>query len=159
MNKAILMGRLTKDPELRHTQSNLSVVSFTVAVDRRFKNANGERETDFINCVAWRQLAEIVKRHFAKGRMICVVGSLQTRQYVDKDGNKRTVTEVLADEVYFCGDWSSDSSAPRERSSEGQQAPNYARRTPPPAQPAPVDPMSQGYYVDDDGDDDDELPF
>jgi single-strand DNA-binding protein len=94
------MGRLTKDPELRRTDGGVAVASFTVAVDRDFKN-NGETETDFIDCVAWRQTGEFVSKYFAKGRMAVVSGRLQIRSWTDKDGNKRRVAEVIADNVYF----------------------------------------------------------
>lgn len=103
LNSIIIMGRLTADPELRTTTSNVSVTSFTVAVDRNYKNGD-ERQTDFINCVAWRGAADFVSRYFSKGRMIAVQGSLQTRNYEDKKGNKRTAVEILADSVSFCGD-------------------------------------------------------
>ena len=101
MNKAIIMGNLTRDPELRSTNSGTPVASFTLAVERRFKDANGERQADFINCTAWRQTAEFVSKYFVKGSRMIVVGSIQTRSYEDKDGNKRTATEVVADEIYF----------------------------------------------------------
>lgn len=101
MNKAILMGRLTKDPELRSTANNVSVCNFTIAVDRRFKNAQGERETDFIPVVCWRSTAEFVARYFSKGKPIAVVGSIQVRHWDDDKGERRYMTEVLADEVYF----------------------------------------------------------
>lgn len=100
MNKAILVGRLTRDPELRTTGSGVSVCSFTVAVNRRFKNVEGGYDADFINCVAWRQQAEFVSKYFSKGRMIGLCGSIQTRNY-DKDGQRVYVTEVVADEVSF----------------------------------------------------------
>ncbi len=100
MNKVILMGRLTRDPELRTTPNGVSVCSFTIAVNRRFKNAEGSYDADFINCVAWRQTGEFVSRYFTKGRMIAVVGSLQTRTY-EKDGQKRYATEVQVDEAHF----------------------------------------------------------
>lgn len=100
MNKAILIGRLTKDPELRTTQNGTSVCSFTVAVDRNTK----EKATDFISCVAWRQTGEFVSKWFTKGKMIALVGQIQTRNYTDKSGNNRTAVEVVADEVSFCGD-------------------------------------------------------
>lgn len=102
-NKAILGGRLTADPELKQTPSGVPVCAFTVAVSRQYqsKNADGQRETDFINCVAWRQRAELVSRFFRKGSSICVVGQIQTRKYQDKDGNNRTATEVVVDEVNF----------------------------------------------------------
>lgn len=101
MNKAILMGRLTKDPELRQTNSGHSVVNFQIAVDRRFKNADGERETDFIPIVCWRKTAEFVKDYFVKGQRIALVGSIQVRSWEQEDGQRRYMTEVLADEVYF----------------------------------------------------------
>lgn len=103
MNCIIIMGRLTADPELRATQSGLSVTSFTVAVDRRYTKQGEEKQTDFITCVAWRNTAEFVTRYFRKGQMIAVQGSLQTRNYEDKHGNKRTAYEILADSVSFCG--------------------------------------------------------
>ena len=102
LNKIFLMGRLTRDPELRHTQTGTAVASFTLAVDRDFKDrSTGERGTDFINVVAWRQTGEFVSRYFTKGRMAVVEGRLQMRDWTDKDGNKRTAAEVVADNVYF----------------------------------------------------------
>ena len=96
------MGRLTRDPELRRTGSGLAVASFTVAVDRDFgKNENGEKETDFIDCVAWRNTAEFVSKYASKGRMVAVSGRLQIRSWTDMDGNKRRTAEVVADNVYF----------------------------------------------------------
>ncbi len=103
LNSAIIMGRLTADPELRTTASGLSVTSFSVAVDRRFQRQGEEKQTDFINVVAWRQTAEFVSRYFHKGSMIAVQGSIQTRNYEDKNGNKRTAVEIVADNVSFCG--------------------------------------------------------
>lgn len=100
MNKVILMGRLTRDPELRTTPNGVSVCSFSIAVNRRFKNAEGNYDADFINCVAWRQTGEFISRYFTKGRMIAVVGSLQTRNY-EKDGQRHYVTEVQVDEAHF----------------------------------------------------------
>ncbi len=101
MNKAILMGRLTKDPELRTTQNNVSVCSFTLAVDRRFKNQQGEREADFIPCVAWRQNAEFAARYFSKGARMALVGSIQPRSWDDEKGERHYITEVIAEEIYF----------------------------------------------------------
>lgn len=102
LNHIVLMGRLTKDPELRHTQSGTPVASFRLAVDRDFKDkATGEKATDFIDIVVWRQTAEFVSRYFQKGRMAVVDGRLQTRSYQDREGNKRTAVEVVADHVYF----------------------------------------------------------
>lgn len=103
LNTAIIMGRLTADPELRTTSSGLSVTSFTVAVDRRFTRSGEEKQTDFINVVAWRQTADFVSKYFQKGSMIAVQGSIQTRSYEDKNGNKRTAVEIVADNVSFCG--------------------------------------------------------
>ena len=102
LNHIVIMGRLTRDPELRRTGSGLPVASFSVAVDRDFgKNENGEKETDFIDCVAWRNTAEYVSKYFTKGRMIVVSGRLQIRSWTDKDGNKRRTAEVVADNCYF----------------------------------------------------------
>ena len=102
LNHIVIMGRLTRDPELRRTGSGTAVASFTLAVDRDFGNReNGERETDFIDCVAWRQTGEFVGKYFTKGRMAVVSGRLQIRNWTDKDGNKRRTAEVVADNVYF----------------------------------------------------------
>ena len=101
MNKVILMGRLTRDPELRKTGSGVSVTSFSLAVDRDFKSQNGEKETDFIDIVAWRGTAEFVSKYFTKGRMAVVKGRLQIRDWTDKDNNKRRSAEVVAESVYF----------------------------------------------------------
>ena len=102
LNHITIMGRLTRDPELRRTGSGVAVASFTVAVDRDFgKNEAGEKETDFIDCVAWRQTGEFVSKYFTKGRMIVVSGRLQIRSWTDKDGNKRRTAEVVADNCYF----------------------------------------------------------
>jgi single-strand DNA-binding protein len=100
------MGRMTRDPELRRTGSGVAVASFTVAVDRDF-SSNGEKETDFIDCVAWRQLGEFVDKYFPKGKMAVVSGRLQIRSWTDKDGNKRRTAEIVADNVYF-GDSKND---------------------------------------------------
>ena len=102
LNHITIMGRLTRDPELRRTGSGVAVASFTVAVDRDFgKNENGEKETDVIDCVAWRQTGEFVSKYFTKGSMIVVSGRLQVRSWTDKDGNKRRTAEVVADNCYF----------------------------------------------------------
>jgi single-strand DNA-binding protein len=103
LNSVIIMGRLTADPELRTTPSGVSVTRFTVAVDRRFQRQGEDRQTDFINVVAWRQTADFVTRFFKKGQMIAVQGSLQVSNYEDKNGNKRTNYDVVADNVSFCG--------------------------------------------------------
>ena len=137
LNHIIIMGRLTSDPELRRTGSGIAVASFSVAVDRDFgKNENGEKETDFIDCVAWRQTGEFVSKYFTKGRMAVVSGRLQIRNWTDKDGNKRKTAEIVADNVYF-GD------SKREKSSGG----NYGGYTAP----------AQDFETLDD--DDAQLPF
>ena len=146
LNKCFFMGRLTRDPELRHTQSGTAVASFSIAVDRDFKDKQtGEKATDFIDVVAWRQTAEFVSSFFSKGRMVVVVGSLQMRDWTDKEGNKRRSAEVIAESVYF-GDSKRDVDT-------GQ--PSYSgypgSYSPPPS--APSDSFAD--MKDDDG----ELPF
>lgn len=117
LNRVCIMGRLVKDPELRRTQTGTAVTSFTLAVDDDFKDKQSdERKTNFLDCVAWRQTAEFVCQYFTKGRMAVVDGRLQSRKYEDKDGNKRTAVEIVADSVYF-GD-----SRPRE---DKDSAANY----------------------------------
>lgn len=101
LNRIIAMGRLTRDPELRRTQNGTAVTGFTIAVDRDFKSQSGERETDFIDVVAWRQTAEFVSKYFTKGRMAVVEGRLQIRDWTDKEGGKRRSAEIVADNVYF----------------------------------------------------------
>jgi single-strand DNA-binding protein len=103
LNKAVLMGRLVRDPELRQTQSGMAVASFTIAVDRA-PGKDGQRVTDFIDIVAWNKTAEMVTKWFTKGRMIAVSGRIQVRNWEDKQGQKRKAVEVVADEVSFCGD-------------------------------------------------------
>jgi single-strand DNA-binding protein len=137
------MGRLTKDPELRRTGSGIAVASFTVAVDRDFADKqSGEKETDFIECVAWRQTGEFVSKYFTKGRMAVVSGRLQIRSWTDKDGNKRRTAEVVADNVYF-GDSKTESSG-------GGNYGTYAAPTPSPT------PASNFAMLEDD---DAQLPF
>ena len=119
LNKIIIMGRLTRDPELRRTQSGLPVTSFSLAVDRDFKGQNGERETDFIDVVAWRATAEFVSKYFTKGRMAVVEGRLQLRDWTDRDGNKRRAAEVVAENVYF-------GESKRDGQGGGYDAPSYA---------------------------------
>lgn len=118
MNKVILIGNLTKDPEFQTTTSGISVCRFTVAVQRKFANAEGEKEADFINVVTWRGLADNCHKYLAKGRKCAVVGQLQTRSYDAQDGSKRYVTEVIAEEVEFL------SSKPQCESQEEPQTPN-----------------------------------
>ncbi len=143
MNKAILIGNLTRDPEVRTTGSGVSVCTFTIAVNRRFANQQGVREADFINIVAWRQTAELCGRYLAKGRKVAVVGSIQTRSYDAQDGSKRYVTEVVADEVEFI-------SGPQDGA-----RPNRSDDIPLP--PEPMDNGSRAGQMDEV--DDDELPF
>ena len=129
LNHIIIMGRLTRDPELRRTGSGIAVASFTLAVDRDFGGRDGgERETDFIDCVAWRQTGDFVSKYFTKGRMAVVSGRLQIRNWTDKDGNKRRTAEVVADNVYFGdsrrdGDTGSTYSAPAAPAFGGYSAP------------------------------------
>ena len=102
MNVICLMGRLTGDPELKTTQNGVSVTSFSVAVDRAYRSKDQERQTDFINCVAWRSTAEFISRFFHKGQRIALQGSLQSRKYTANDGSQRTVYEVVVDNAFFC---------------------------------------------------------
>ncbi len=118
LNKVILMGRLVKDPELKYTPSNVAVVSFTVAVDRRYQKQD-EKQADFINVVAWRNTAEFVSKWFRKGQMIALCGSIQTRTWDDNDGNRHYVTEVVADEVSFCGGKNDAASNEQKQEAEG----------------------------------------
>ena len=101
MNKVVLVGRLTKDPEIKSTSSQVQFVNFTIAVDRRFKDASGQRQADFISCVAWRQTATFINQYFRRGSKIGVVGSIQTRTYDDANGQRRYVTEVVVEEAEF----------------------------------------------------------
>jgi len=110
MNKVVLIGRLTRDPELRYTGSNTPVATFSLAVNRNFQNQNGEREADFINIVVWRKQAENVKNFLTQGSQVAVEGRIQTRSYDDQNGQKRYVTEVVADNVEFLGSKSSSNS-------------------------------------------------
>ena len=158
LNRIILMGRLTRDPELRHTQTGTPVASFSLAVDRDFKEKQpGEKATEFIDVVARRQTAEFVSRFFTKGRMAVVEGRLQLRDYTDRDGNKRRAAEVVADNVYF-GDSKKDAEAGGYSAPAGGFGGGYAA----PAAPstgyaAPSGPAGNefGDLADDDG----ELPF
>ena len=121
-NKVILGGRLTADPELKQTQSGIAVVSFSIAVNRRYsKSATQQSETDFFNVTAWRQTAEFVTRYFSKGSMIAIQGHIQTRMYEDKNGNKRTSAEIVAQDVYFA-----DSKKSEEKAEENPFAGNFA---------------------------------
>ena len=124
LNNITIMGRLTRDPELRRTGSGTAVTSFTVAVDRDFSGQDGQKETDFIDCVAWRQTAEFVSKYFAKGRMIVVDGRLEMRDWTDKEGNKRRSAEIVADSVYF-GDSKKDDDQPQSQPRYSAPAPQY----------------------------------
>ena len=120
LNNVVIMGRLTRDPELRRTQSGTAVTSFTMAVDRDFKSQSGEKETDFIDVVAWRNTGEFAAKYLAKGRMAAVEGRIQVRDWQDKDGNKRKTTEVVADNVYFA-DSKRDSKPQESRTVDDQE--------------------------------------
>lgn len=115
LNKIDLIGRLTKEPELRRTQNGNAVVSFTLAVDRDFKNADGGRDTDFVECVAWRATAEFLANYFRRGDPAAVSGRLQSRKWTDKNGNQRIAWEVQAENVYFCGGRRDSSNTADER--------------------------------------------
>lgn len=123
LNQIFIMGRFVSDPELRRTQSGTAVASFTLAVDRDFKTQSGEKETDFIDVVAWKSTAEFVSKYFSKGRMAVVAGRLQMRDWNDKDGNKRRTFEVVADHVYFADSKKDDNSG---ASYGGGFVPQYA---------------------------------
>ena len=154
LNHINIMGRLTRDPELRRTGSGIAVASFSLAVDRDFSPRDGgERETDFIDCVAWRQTGEFVSKYFTKGRMAVVSGRLQIRNWTDKDGNKRRSAEVVADNVYF-GDSRRDgdnSGSSYGGNAYGASAPSFGGYSAPAASPA-----SDFAMLDDD---DAQLPF
>lgn len=159
LNRAVLMGRLTADPELRQTPNGISVLSFSIAVDRAYGGKNGERQTDFINLVAWRQTAEFISRYFSKGQMIAVDGSIQTRNYTDKQGNNRTAFEIVIDNASFCGS-KAESGGVSRPAQQAQNTPNFKE----PASQG--ESFSVGDFNDDDfgdfeelGTDDSELPF
>ena len=127
LNHIVIMGRLTRDPEYRATSTGLSVSNFSVAVDRDFSGQSGEKETDFIDCVAWRKTAEFVTKYFVKGSLIVVSGRLQIRSWTDKEGNKRRTAEVIADNVYFGGSKSnSDAPSPQSYASHPTPATDFA---------------------------------
>ena len=149
LNKIILMGRLTRDPELRRTQSGTAVTSFSIACDRDFKSQSGEKETDFIDVVAWRSTAEFVSKYFTKGRMAIVEGRLQIRDWTDNNGSKRRSAEVIADNIYF-GDSKRDS-APSDYGAPPPYGAPSGRGT-----PAPMESRSDFAEI---GEEDGELPF
>ena len=158
LNKIFIMGRLTRDPELRRTQSGTAVTSFSLAVDRDYKSQSGEKETDFIDVVAWRSTAEFVSKYFQKGSLIAIEGSLQTRQYQDKNGNNRTAVEVVANNISFAGPKSSNQGG---GANYQNSAPAYQNAAP--ARPAAVEaaPSYSAGSADDFAviDDSDDLPF
>ena len=160
LNKIILMGRLTRDPELRRTGTGTAVTSFSLAVDRDFKSQSGEKETDFIDIVAWRSTAEFVSKYFTKGRMAVVEGRLQFRDWTDRDGNKRRTAEVIADNVYF-GDSKRDAEAGGYVAPSGGFGAPAGGYAPPPAAPSGgySAPMGGGDQFAELSDDDGELPF
>jgi single-strand DNA-binding protein len=126
LNRVVLIGRLTRDPELRYSPSGVAVTNFTLAVDRKFKNAQGEKETDFIPCVVFKQLAELCANYLAKGKLASVDGRIQVRNYNDKDGQKRWVTEVIAEDVHFLspkdsGSGSGEAGSPSRTGSFGHE--------------------------------------
>ena len=156
LNHITIMGRLTRDPELRRTGSGIAVASFTLAVDRDFSPKDGgERETDFIDCVAWRQTGEFVSKYFTKGRMAVVSGRLQIRSWNDKDGNKRRTAEVVADNVYF-GDSKRDEQGGSSYSNGYSNANTYGSAPAYGGYSAPSAPVSDFAMLDDD---DAQLPF
>ena len=151
LNHIVVMGRLTRDPELRYTQSQTPVASFTVAVDRDFGGRDGgEKQTDFIDCVAWRQTAEFVSKYFQKGSMAVVSGRLQIRDWTDRDGNKRRSAEINVDNMYFGESRRRDGDAPR---SDSRSAYSYDEGS----RGMGASPVSDGFSELDD--DDGELPF
>ena len=147
LNHITIMGRLVRDPELRRTGSGIAVTSFTLAVDRDYKAKDAEKETDFIDCVAWRNTGEFVGKYFTKGRMAVVSGKLQIRGWTDKDGNKRRTAEVLAENVYFA-----------DSKSEGTDSKPNSGSFVPPAYPAGSYAPPAGDFAPLD-DDDAQLPF
>ena len=152
MNKVYLIGNLTRDPEMRSTSAGIPVCNFSIAVNRRFKNAQtGQQETDFFNIVAWRQLAELCGRYLAKGRKVAVFGSIQTRSYEAQDGSKRTAFDIVADEVEFLSSANAGSAPSSDYHAAVSPAPAPAQRPHAPRY-APAD--SGFTQVDDD-----ELPF
>ena len=163
LNRISLMGRLTRDPELRTTASGVSVTSFSLAVDRDFKGQDGEKETDFIDIVAWRNTAEFVCKYLSKGRMAIVDGRLQIRSWTDKDGNARHSAEVVADSVYF-GDSKRDDESGRRDGGYGNSGKSGAAAYGQPNQPPSYSNQS-AYPSSDYGDvremldDDGDLPF
>lgn len=172
MNKVILIGRLTRDPELRYTGSNTPVATFNLAVNRPFTNQSGEREADFINCVVWRKLAETVKNYLSQGSQVAVEGRIQTRNYDDQNGQKRYVTEVIVENIDFVGSrrdnaqGQASQSAPAMPSANFNNQPTSTEATPydfsaTPSSPAGANISSDPYaeFGSNIEINDDELPF
>lgn len=150
-NRAIVVGRLTADPELKQTPNGVSVTSFTVAVNRSYTNKSGERQTDFLDIVAWRGTAEFICRYFSKGKAILVEGAIQTRTFVDKQGQNRRAWEIVADNAHFVESKSASQGS-------GAPAPQFTDAMAPPPAPAPA--YSSGSVEDfTELDDDGDLPF
>lgn len=161
LNVVAIMGRLVADPELRTTQSGINVVSFRIACDRNFARPGEQRQADFIDIVAWRQQAEFVSKYFQKGSLIAIEGSLQTRQYQDKNGNNRTAVEVVANNISFAGSKNSNGNSQGGGAAYQNAAPAYQNQAP--ARPAAVEaaPSYSAGNADDFAviDDSDDLPF
>lgn len=168
MNKVILMGRLTRDVEMRQTPSGVSLARFSLAVDRGYTGKDGQRQTDFINCVAWRQTGEFIARYFGKGRMIAVVGSIQTRTWDGQDGKRQYATEVVVEEAFFTGSkaetgggYAGNNGAGYGYNSGYQNNSGYTMAQQPDRAPQPDDAFGgfdDGGFMDIDGSEDD-LPF
>lgn len=161
LNRIIIMGRLTRDPELRRTQNGIAVAAFSLAVERDYKSQSGERETDFIDCVAWRGTAEFVSKYFSKGRMAVVEGRLQIRPWTDRDGNKRRSAEIVAENVYF-GDSKRDSNSGGDYgmpSSYGAPSSSYGSAPGAGQASNSMLPMDDGSDFAEIGEEDGELPF
>ena len=151
LNHIIIMGRMTRDPEIKYTQSNTPVASFSLAVERDFGGRDGgEKQTDFIDCVAWRQTAEFVSKYFAKGSMAVVSGRLQIRDWTDREGNKRRSAEVVADNIYF-------GESKRREGGDNRGASNFAPKHEPPATSAPTAQPAEPTFTE--LADESELPF
>ena len=160
MNKVILMGRLTRDVEMRQTPNGVSVARFSIAVDRRFSGKDGQRQADFINCVAWRQTGEFIARYFQKGSMIAVVGSIQSRSWDGQDGKRQYATEVIIDNAFFTGSKNESGSGATQQMGAYQS--NFNNSFEAPSEPQSSQPADSGFvdlsFANDIGSEDD-LPF
>lgn len=170
LNKVILMGRITRDLEVRQTPQGTSVLTFTIAVDRSYARQGEERQADFITCVAWRQTADFIGRYFGKGRMIAIVGNLRSRTYDDKNGTKHYVTEVYVDEASFTGEpkqqggyaqqsYGAAQGGYPQQGYESQPAPRPQQNNYQSSAPQPDDPVNIGDFQDFDVFSDDGVPF